>query len=571
MRIKGGEAVVRTLVNCDVATVYGQPGSHVLDIYEGLRSESRIRHVLAMHESNAAFMADAQGRLTGLPGVCLLTAGPGATNAVTAMAQAFAEASPVVQITGHCGINEKIQPLHGVDDWNFLLKIYSPITKWSVQIKRVEEIPPILSKAFKIASSGRPGPVHVEIPRDVLSSSAEFQNPENIASKIDYKTDEATVKKIAGTLRSSNRPLIVIGNGVLREFCWEEVMKLAQAIDAPIVAAPYSAVSAIPYDFPLYVGYDLGYTPHPIIDSLIKKADTVITFGLDLGERLRLFKERDHVLVHVYNDTATQKSEERNVSASKPLIDVATSVKQTLKLLLKTIPHKRSAERNIEDKMSEIKRKIREDVSARIRWGRKPIHKGEVATELRRALDDDAIVTLDVGDSSAWMHTCYRAREPNTVLAPGRYASTGFALPAAIAAKVTFPEREVVAVTGDGGFLMSCMDFPTAVKNELAIKVVVMLNGHYGTIWHLQKRMYGGPTFATEIQVPDFAEYGQSFGAQGFNVDDPAELRGVLEEALSIRGPVIVGVHTDHKFPRYRPSRYARGMARIKERIRRFC
>jgi acetolactate synthase-1/2/3 large subunit len=564
MMMKGGEAVVKTLVNSKVATVYGLPGAHVLDIYEALRNESRIRHFLAMHEVNAAFMADAQGRLTGHPGVCLLPAGPGATNAVTAIAQAYTEASPVVQITGHCGTSEKIQPLHGVDDWDFLLKIYSPITKWSVQIKRAEDIPLILSKAVKVASSGRPGPVHVQIPRDILRSSVKFQDHYAVASEIGYETDEATIKKIADNLMASDRPLIVVGRDVLREFCWDEVMRLAQILGAPVLTV-WSATSAIPFDFPFYVGYDLGWTPYPLIKSLIRQADTILALGLDLGEDLRIFKEKNRQLIHVHGDVQMEKNEENKVS--KPQIDVVASVEQTVKALVKLIPQGRSKARDVEKKVSMIKKRIEDDVSNSIKWGSKPIHPGEVSAQLRHILNDDAIVTLDVGDSSTWMHSCYRAKAANTVLVPGRYASMGFALPAAIAAKVAFPERQVVAVTGDGGFLMSYMDFPTAVKYGLAIKIVVMSNGHYGTIWHLQKRMFHGHTFATEIQVPDFAGYAQSFGAEGFNVDDPTELRKVLEEAVAIKGPVVVGVHTDHKFPSYRPDRLMRLIRRARSKL----
>jgi thiamine pyrophosphate-dependent acetolactate synthase large subunit-like protein len=231
------------------------------------------------------------------------------------------------------------------------------------------------------------------------------------------------------------------------------------------------------------------------------------------------------------------------------------------------ISHGSSNARDVEKKVSVIKKRIEDDVSNSVKWGSRPIHPGEVGAQLRRVLNDDAIVTLDFGDSSTWMHSCFRAKTANTMLAPGRYGSMGFALPAAIAAKVAFPERDVVAVTGDGGFLMSYMDFPTAVKYGLAIKLVVMSNGHYGTIWHLQKRMFKGHTFATEIQIPDFARYAQSFGAEGFNVDDPADLRKVLEETVAMKGPVIVSVHTDHKFPCYRPGKLMRLIGRARSKL----
>lgn len=564
MKVNGGEAIVKSLVEHNVKTIYGLPGSHILGIYDSLARENRINHILVMHEANAAFMADAHGRLTGEPGVCIVTAGAGATNAVTGIAQAYAEASPVVQITGHPSTSEKVQPDHSVDDWDFLLKIYEPITKFSEQIQRVEDIPPVMNKAFALATADRPGPVHLEIPKDVLTSSGEITSfTANSSAHARSRNTVPHVQTVAETLKSANHPLIAVGKGVLREFCSDEVIRLAKTLSAPILTVP-SALSAIPYKCPLYLGYDLtGYTHkygrwlvHPLINSIVNEADIILTLGFDLGERLTCFKGKSDRVVHIHHDVSTTDCHDE--STSKPLVDVTDSIKSFIISLLEEINHKPLETQAMEDRISEIKRTIHEDVAKSIKWGNTPIHPGEICTQLRHVLDDEAIVTLDTGDSESWMRICYKAEKSNTILAPGRYSSMGFSLPAAIAAKINFPERQVVAVTGDGSFLMSYMDFPTLVKYGLSVVVIVENNQRYGMIWHMQRQMYGGRTFATEIPTPDFAKYAQACGATGIEVKAPADLKNALEEAVNTRGPVLVAVNTEYKFPSYLPTRIAR-------------
>jgi acetolactate synthase-1/2/3 large subunit len=564
MKVSGGEAIVKSLVEHKIKTIYGLPGSHILGIYDSLRRESRINHILVMHEVNAAFMADAHGRLTGEPGVCIVTAGAGATNAVTGIAQAYAEASPVVQIAGHSSTSEKVQPDHSVDDWDFLLKIYQPLTKCSIQIQRVEDIPQVMNKAFTIATADRPGPVHLEMPKDVLSSSGKITSfTVNTSAPARSQDTAPHVQRVAEVLESATHPVIAVGKGVLREFCSDEVIRLAKTLCAPILTVP-SALSAIPYKCPLYLGYDLtGYVHkygrwlvHPLISSLVKEADIILTLGFDLGERLTCFKGKSDSVVHIHHDISA--TDYHDAPTSKPLVDVTGSIKYFITSLLEEIKQKHLETQAMEDRISEIKRTIHDDVAKSIKWGNTPIHPGEISTQLRRVLDDDAIVTLDTGDSESWMRICYKAEKSNTILASGRYSSMGFSLPAAIAAKINFPERQVVAVTGDGGFLMSYMDFPTLVKYGLSVVVIVENNRRYGMIWHMQRQMYGGRTFATEIETPDLAEYARACGATGIEVKTPAALRNALEEAVNTNGPVLVAVDTEYKFPSYLPTRIAR-------------
>jgi acetolactate synthase-1/2/3 large subunit len=566
VKISGGGTVVKSLVWHKVETVYGLPGSHILEIYDWLRAEKRINNVLTMHEINAAFMADAHGRLTGQPGVCIVTAGPGATNAVTGIAQAYAEASPVVLITGGPNGREKIRHDHTVDDLDFLLKIYRPLTKWSVRIERLKDIPSILDKAFNVATSGRPGPVHLEIPTSVLLSSG-YMSEFGVDTKTVAPDITSSVKRVTEILQSAADPIIAVGKGVQREFCSEEVTRLSEVLCAPILTLP-SSISAVPYDFPLYLGYDLAgdgsrWMVHPSINSLIKEADVILSLGFDVEERLFYFRENKGTLIQVHRDPSTTGDDEAACSRES-VVDVEASVKEFVKLLETEVKERHIRPKVVEKRISDIKKKIREDIAASIEWGAKPIHPGEISTELRRILDDDAIVTLDVGDTSEWAKVCCRARTSNTILASGRYCSMGFALPAAIAAKINFPDKQVVAVTGDGGFLMSYMDFPTLVKYKLGIIVIVGNNQRYGMIWNMQRAKYRGRTFATEIQVPDLAEYARTFGASGFKVKDPKDLKNTLEEAINTKGPVLVDVDTAYNVLSYMPTKVARYLRNVK-------
>ena len=574
MKVRGGEAVVRSLVEHKVETVYGLPGSHVLDIYNSLRDEQRITNILVMHELNAAFMADAHGRLTGKPGVCLVTSGPGATNAVTGIAQAYTEASPVVLIAGGSSTLKKIQPDHSVDDPDFQLKIYQPLTKWCTRIATVEDIPASLNKAFAIATSNRPGPVYLEIPKDVLASSGDVSKPE-VSAEAESTDISSSLMTVAEILESATSPLIAVGRGVLREFCSDEVVALAGKLCAPIVTLP-SAIGAIPYQCPFYVGYDLAkYTRkyaawhvHPRINSLIQKADVILTLGFDIGERVLCFKgKKNGTLIHIHHDTSPKESNKKTAADAKPIVDVETGIRTFVQSIEGQIRQTDAETEMLKNQVSEIKRTVREDIAKSIKWGNKPIHPGEISTELSRILDDDAIVTLDVGNNASWMKLCHRAKTANTILAPGRYSSMGFALPAAIAAKITFPKRQVVAVTGDVGFLMSYMDFPTLVKYNLGLTVVVESNRRYGMIWHMQRTEYRRRTVATEISTPDFAAYAQAFGATGIKIRDPTELKRALEDAVNIKGPVLVDIDTAYKFPTYLPTKIGRLGRKIKQHL----
>jgi acetolactate synthase-1/2/3 large subunit len=566
MKISGGETVVRSLVENDVKTVYGLLGNDILKIFDFLRSENRIKNIMAMHEINAAFMADAHGRLTGEPGVCVVIGGPGATNAVTGIAQAYTEASPVVQITGHSSTNEKIQPYQSVDDLDFLLKIYQPLTKWSTRIEKVEDIPQILNKAFTVAKSGRPGPVHVEIPTDVLECSGKVRE-----FKVDLKVStpgiSSQLEKAAEILNSASNPIIVVGRGVLREFCSDEVIKLAKSLGAVILTLP-SALDAIPYECPLYLGYDVGM--HAKINSIIDEADAILTIGLDIGERFTYLKKENCALIHVHHDAPSLTLDDSVTSKLNRIINIQAKLKDFVISLEKRIKRKDVGIGTTEERVFNIKKKIQDEIAKCVSWGKSPIHPGEIGAVLRRILDDDAIITLDLGNNSEWMELCYRAKKSNTILKPGRYGSMGFSLPAAIAAKINFPEKQVVAVVGDGGFLMSYMDFPTIVKYNLGIVVIVENNQSYGLIWKLQTAKYKGRTFATELENPKFAELAQSFGAVGLKVKTLKDLKTTLEEAVNLRKPVLVDIDTAYDIPHYfqtRTMRYLWKIKRLKDRI----
>ncbi len=551
--MKVAEFIVKFLEERGINLVFGLPGYNILDVYDVLRTSS-IEHLLVKHENAAAVMADVYGRLTGKPGICITTAGPGATNAVTGIAGALAASSPLIHLAGHCSSKERIQPYHGVDDWFFLEKVFSSVTKWSRTVVDPSEVPKVIAKAFEVASSGRPGPVHVSLPMDILG--------EELTGEIRFGEIGSgrggvvkLVNEFIDLIPRTEKPAIIVGQGVLRAFCWDEVAKLAEKIRAPIFFTRWSR-SAIPFDHPLNVGYFVGLMfrrrSHPLVDELFNESDLVLTFGVEEGSRAQIESIVDGKPVfHVFQGDGdgfikiTERSVQLNVG----------SLKLALKALLDLLPRKvKSSWIDVESRISRIKREIESELEklAEENSDTKPIHPAHVLRCVRELLDRDAIVACDIGSNFVWTEYYYRVRTPNSLLSPCRYGSMGFSLPAAIAAKKVFGDRQVIAIAGDGGMLMMMGELSTLAEHNLPIPVIVLNDSKYGILWRIQQRWYGGRSFAVDIASPNFADCARAFGIKGLRVEDPRDVYSAIEEALSGSSPVVVDILTGHHYEYYK-------------------
>ncbi len=539
-----GQAVVDALLAEKVEMVFGLLGSHILPISDPLPDAGSIRFISVKHENNAALMADMYGRLTHRPGVCLVTAGPGATNSLTGVAQAYTAASPLVHISGTVPRHSKKGVFHGVDDPEVIRKAFSAVTKWSARVEEVQDIPQTLAKAFSLATSGRPGPVHVELPFDLLEGEAtEVSNYESQPSKM-MPPDVNLVDEVTQLLLGAQKPVICAGKSVRALGASAELAALAEAIAAPVVF-PYDASGVFPAADPLCAGAYNGFLPSPLPLQLVKESDLLLVIGMRGGtesaEELHAWAPRDYIFL----------APEEDHIAGRASISAVVDPRAILTELVSRIGTRRRASSvDIRSRIAEEKDALRKGLDRAVEGyrGRKPIHFGVALQELVTLLDGDAVIVSDIGTHGVWTAKWLEVYGTQTLIEPGSWGAMGFGLPGAIAAKLVHPEKQVIGITGDGAFLMSCSDFGTALEVDANVVIVILNDSRYGMIHHLQMRDFGR-TYANELRSPDFAKYAESFGAVGIRVEDDSELGDAFQEALAANSPVIVDVVSGYDFP----------------------
>jgi acetolactate synthase-1/2/3 large subunit len=546
-KVSCGYVVVHCLESEGVEMIFGQPGSHNLAIYDALRKSKSIRYINVKHEENAAVMADVYGRLTGKPGVCLTTAGPGATNCITAVAQAYAARSPVIHICGHCETTS-VLPFHGLYDPNFLMNVFQPVTKESFSVQRGSMVAEVFAEAFYVAQRWKKGPVHIEIPKDILEAETEFDRyPRKEIPLGEVKTN--SLLEAVKILRNAKAPILLAGQGVTRDFASEQLIRLAEALSAPVMT-PWNGRSAIPFDHPLAFGFaisgGLGQFIHPTFKEIINESDTVVVVGSDPGEALYEFVKKHPVVIYLDHCEDTEPIQKVN-----PALILNGNIREILRLILIELEGFRFQDKAKEraNKTIKVRNQIQKAAQEFIERNKDPHHVGAILGELNKVIREDAIVASDTGIIDSWMFSFFHSHWPHNLLTSGRYGSMGFALPAAIASRICFPERPVIALCGDGSFLMSSADFGTAVENGLKIIFVILNDKHFGTIRKMQDMFYHGRYYGTEILTPDFVQFAASYGVKGFSIDRFSEIGDVFEEATLMDGPVVINIDTDSQVP----------------------
>jgi acetolactate synthase-1/2/3 large subunit len=552
------------LVECLVAEgtefVFSVPGEETMDILDALSRTDSIRHVTTRHEQGAAFMADVYGRLTGRAAVAMATLGPGATNLVTGIADAYLDRAPLVAITGQAGSDTLHKEAHQVVD---IVEMFRPVTKWNIRVERVDAIPEIVRKAFRVATLEKPGPTHVELPENLAAArldgggGAEV-NGDGIAAHplrplepgrayFPEPTDEA-IAHAARLIADSERPIVLAGNGVLRRDASPALRSLARGLHIP-VAATFMGKGAIDDRSHLSL-MAVGLQARDHVLTGFDRADLVVCVGYDLVEYApsRWNPDGDKRIVHI--DTQPAEVD----AAYRPEVELIGDIDGTLqRLLAAVLPHGvggRDATERHEAKETlvnaDLRTRLLEDLLAAEHDDAYPITPQRALVELRRALAPEDIVVSDVGAHKIWVARLYQAYEPNTVIISNGFASMGIALPGAIAAKLVHPDRKVVALSGDGGFLMNSQELETAKRIGAGIVVVVWRDDGYGLIDWKQRNEFGRP-FAVEFGNPDLVAYAQSFGIAGFRPDTAADLYPTLMRALETDGPAVVEVPIDYR------------------------
>jgi len=544
----GGRAVVELLKVEGVKHVFGIVGSTFLDVLDRLYDDSSVEYINVRHEQAAAFMADGLARVTDGPGVCLVTSGPGATNLMTGVAAAYVAHSPVVVLVGGIALDHYQKDAFQEYD---LLSMFRPVTKHAVLINKAERIPELLRGALRTAMSGRPGPVFVEIPRDVLGGKlppVSALAPERYRVTHPQAPPAAAVREAVERLRQAERPLLLVGGGATRAGANQLVVELSERCGIPMITA-YGRNDAVPSAHPLYLG-PLGRAGAPEAAAACRRADLIVAVGSRLAQFTSQFDDR-----YVRPDTAIIQIdiEGRDIGRYYPVaVGIQADARETVQALLSALdrdgaPEERAAWRR-EAEALRAQRLAR--LAAEANLGTKPMKPQRAYAELRRVLPPETIVALDAGAAPAYGYDRLLFARPRTFLTPLDLGGLGFAFPVALGAKLGRPDAPVIAVHGDGGFLMNAQEIETAVRHGIGVVTIVMNNNCWGSEKAYQKHFYESRFIGCDIGNPRYDQLARLFGAGGYYVEHPDQIGDAVKTALGAGAPAIIEIPIDpDEFP----------------------
>ena len=529
----GSEILIDALVEQGVDTIFGYPGGAVLNIYDALyKNSDRIHHILTAHEQGAAHAADGYARSTGRVGVCLATSGPGATNLVTGIATAYMDSIPMVAITGNVGTS-----LIGRDSFQevYIAGITMPITKHNFVVRHVEELADTVREAFRIAQSGRPGPVLIDIPKDVTGAECEFLPKGKVEVHETYDISEEQLKTVAEMLDKAERPFIYYGGGVELSDAGEALLALMRKAEVPS-AHTMMAIGCVPDDDPLSLGM-IGMHGTVSADWAVERSDLLLCIGARFSDRVAT--NTGHFapgarIIHVDIDAA-----EINKN-----IDTTFSVVSDAKTFLeKVLPYVK------ENKHTAWLTQIaewRQKLDYRAKDDESVIHPHQLLRTVTEETPEDTIIATDVGQHQLWSAQYNGRRHPRQFLTSGGLGTMGFGYGAAIGAQIAFPGRTVVHITGDGSFHMNLNEICTAVSYRLPIITVIMNNRVLGNVRQWQTMFYGSRYSQTDPhRKTDYIKLADAFGAVGYRASNIAELREALRKAQQSDGPVLIDCQID--------------------------
>ncbi len=532
--MSGAKALVRALEKQKVEVVFGIPGGAVLDIFVAL-ADSNVRTILMRHEQCAAHAADGYTRASGKVGVCMATSGPGATNLVTGIATAYMDSSPIVAFTGQVP-----RKLIGKDAFQEadVIGITCPITKHNFQVEHASEMYAIVEKAFYIASTGRPGPVLVEIPKDVQIESADVEiesNQEVVCRPSDYTPHLFQVKKAVELLAAAERPIIIAGGGVIISNASKELLAVAEFLLTP-VATTLMGKGAIPENHPLATGL-LGMHGTIASNRLIQEADVVLAVGTRFADRTTGKVDEfcpEAKIIHIDIDAAEIG---KNVKVDVPIVaDAKKALQEIYKLLQRKIVKKESSAWMA--KIKEFKEQL--ENKANCENGLKP---PRLMAEIRRLVPENAIITTEVGQNQMWAAIYLKTYKPRTFISSGGLGTMGFGFPAALGVKVACPDAPVIDIAGDGSFIMTEQDLATSVEENIPVTVIILNNSVLGMVAQWQRLFYNKRYIAVNLgKVPDFVKLAEAYGAQGFRVQSLEDFSSILKEAIKSNVTTVIDV-----------------------------
>ena len=543
-KMLGAEAIIASLEAEGVDTVFGYPGGQAIKIYDALYDSKKINHVLARHEQGATHEADGYARASGKVGCCLVTSGPGATNTVTGIATAYCDSIPLVVFTGQVPTqligNDAFQEVD-------IVGITRPCTKHNFLVKDVRNLAKTIRQAFYLARSGRPGPVLVDLPKDVMQARTEFVWPEDIFMRSynpTYKPNLNQLRRTAEELARARKPVILAGGGVIMADASEVLCELAHELDIP-VATTLMGLGAFPANGDLWLGM-VGMHGTYAANMSINHADLLVCVGARFDDRVtgRLQDFASHArIVHIDIDPTSIR---KNVEVDVPVVG---DCRQALEGILE-ICRAKMADTDWSGMHADWLQTVHEwKANHPLAYTRNGHIKPQQVIEAMYAITKgDAIIATEVGQNQMWAAQFYTFTKPRTLLTSGGLGTMGYGFPAAIGAQFAFPDKLVINVAGDGSIQMNIQELATVVQNKLPVKVVILNNGHLGMVRQWQELFYNRNYSHTNMEAqPDFVKLAEAYGAEGYRISKPEELEDVLRKALTSPNPAFIDVMVERE------------------------
>ena len=541
MKLTGSQVLFRTLHKEDANTIFGYPGGSVMDIYDEMFRQKDVRHILVRHEQGAIHAADGYARASGKVGVCLVTSGPGATNTVTGIANAYGDSIPVVVFTGQV-------PTHLIGNDAFqevdITGITRSCTKHNYLVRRIEDLARTVREAFHIARSGRPGPVLVDLPKDVMQASIEETQIEDdvhlngTSALPDIEADCAQAFKL---LREARRPLLFVGGGVILGKACDDLRTFAKRLHVPVISS-LMGLGTFPGTDPLFLGM-VGMHGTYYANMAISNCDLLFAVGVRFDDRVtsKLDAFAPHAkIVHIDIDAV---SLERTVRTDIPILSDSKRALQVLNRLMTDESFSYPVEQTREwlEKVAAWKKRV--PLSYCRSQKIKPQY---VVEKLFEITGGDAIITTEVGQNQMWAAQFYKFDHPNSFITSGGLGAMGFGFPAAIGAQVACPDRTVVDIAGDGSIQMNIQELATAVTHRIPVKIVILNNLYLGMVRQWQELYYGKRYSQSHMNAgPDFVKLAEAYGAVGLRTDKPEEVKAVLTKGLHTEGPVFMDIRVE--------------------------
>lgn len=529
MLLTGAQITIETLIEQGCKVLFGYPGGQVIDLYDALyEREDRIKHVLTAHEQGACHAADGYARASGQVGVVMATSGPGATNLVTGIATAYLDSIPLVAITGNVP-----NSLIGRDSFQEvdITGITLPITKHNFIVKNIEDLADTIREAFKIAKSGRPGPVLVDIPKDVQQSRFEY-TPHDVVEKIEQRpAKEYKIEKAAKMLMEANRPYIYVGGGAITADATEEIIQLANTIDA-VIGSTLMGLSVIPGNNERFLGME-GMHGDYASSIAQDEADLILTIGARFSDRATGNVSKYATKAKIIHIDIDRAEVDKNVSVD---LGVGGDLKQALNEILKLVKPKENIE--WQNRIKELKAFSKKSIDQNM--PKDELNPYTLIKEVSKHTSDDTKIVTDVGQHQMWVAQYYEFKKPRTFITSGGLGTMGFGLGAAIGSAMYTNERTVL-FTGDGSFGMNLNELATVATQNLPIAIILMNNGVLGMVRQWQNLFFDKHYSQTVLErKTDFVKLAEAFGIKGYRISDVSQMKDVIDQAFKEKGPVLV-------------------------------